>query len=344
MNELKNLFFIFLTGLTTGGLSCLALQGGLLTSILTKKEDELEKQLTLKHKSLPLITFLSSKIVIHTILGLLLGLLGSSFDLSVTTKGYLQIAIAIYLFGVAGATLDLHPLFRYFIIKPPKFLAKLAKNQSKQHNLFAPAILGALTIFLPCATTQAMEIIAIGTGSPLYGAAIMFAFTLGASPTFLILGYLFTKLSDSHRAWFHKITAVLLFLLAITTFNAGMTLAGSVYTFDNFVHAATTNNNSKTPKYTGTMTKDLQQVIINVTNSGYTPKVVTLKKGVKVRVILNSQNVRSCSRSFTIPSLNIEKLLPVDGATIIEFTPIKTGPISFSCTMGMYTGQFMVVN
>jgi len=34
-----NLWIIFLTGLTTGGLSCLAVQGGLLTSIIANQKE-----------------------------------------------------------------------------------------------------------------------------------------------------------------------------------------------------------------------------------------------------------------------------------------------------------------
>ena len=35
-----NLWIIFLTGLTTGGLACLAVQGGLLTSIIANQKDQ----------------------------------------------------------------------------------------------------------------------------------------------------------------------------------------------------------------------------------------------------------------------------------------------------------------
>ena len=42
-----NLWLIFLTGLTTGGLSCLAVQGGFLASIIAnQKEKELEHPTT----------------------------------------------------------------------------------------------------------------------------------------------------------------------------------------------------------------------------------------------------------------------------------------------------------
>lgn len=35
-----NLLLIFLTGLTTGGLSCLAMQGGLLASVIANQKEE----------------------------------------------------------------------------------------------------------------------------------------------------------------------------------------------------------------------------------------------------------------------------------------------------------------
>lgn len=35
-----NLFVIFLTGLTTGGISCIAMQGGLLTSVIANQKEQ----------------------------------------------------------------------------------------------------------------------------------------------------------------------------------------------------------------------------------------------------------------------------------------------------------------
>src|SRR3989344_2260089 len=149
-----NLLLIFLTGLTTGGLTCLAVQGGLLASVISPTEEKLK----------PLISFLAAKIIAHTILGFFLGLLGSAISLTPYLRGWFQIAIGIYLVGVALSLLNAHPIFRYFIIQPPKFLGRLVRNQSKSKSIFAPALLGTLTIFIPCAITQAMAVVALGTG------------------------------------------------------------------------------------------------------------------------------------------------------------------------------------
>jgi len=330
-----NLLIIFLTGLTTGGLTCLALQGGLLTSVIANSKSKTQN-LT------PIISFLSAKLIIHTILGFLLGLLGSAITLSPITRGWLQIFIGIYLFGIAGNLLNLHPLFRYFVITPSKFLAKLAKNESKSSSIFAPALLGLMTVFIPCATTQAMEIIAIGTGNPFYGAAIMFAFILGTSPTFLIFGFLLNRGSTTFNRYFPTVAAIALFIMSVYTINAGAGLMGSPYTIQNFWQAATSS--STTSSGNSILGDKIQTVTINVTNSGYTPTNITLKRGVPAIIKLITSNVESCSRAFTIPALNIQKLLPETGETIIEFTPKKTGPLAFSCSMGMYTGRFNIIN
>jgi uncharacterized protein len=336
-----NLLFIFLTGLTTGGLTCLAIQGGLLTSVIAQKENNLAKN----NKYVPIASFLAGKIIIHTLLGFLLGLLGQSLTLSPITRGWIQIAIGIYLLGIAGNLLNLHPFFRYFVIKPPKFLARLAKNESQSQSLFAPFLLGLSTVFLPCAVTQATEVIAIGTGNPLYGAAVMFAFVLGTSPTFLLFGFLLNSGAKAFQKYFPKIAAIALAGMSVYSINNGIGLTGSVYTFQNFYRVATQPSVlSATDNSDIKIQNGIQTALINVNNSGYAPQVISLKLDVPVRLTLKTNNVQSCSRSFTIPALNIQKLLPVTGETIIEFTPNKLGALAFSCSMGMYTGRFNIVN
>jgi sulfite exporter TauE/SafE len=347
-----NLLIIFLTGLTTGGLSCLAIQGGLLTSVIAKNNSGviparagIPKSSTSSNKIVPVSYFLLGKIVSHTILGFLLGALGSVLTLSPITKGWLQVAIGIYLFGVAGNLLNLHPLFRYFVITPPKFLAKLVKNESKSNSIFAPALLGMMTIFIPCATTQAMEIVAMGTGNPLYAAVIMAAFVLGTSPTFLIFGFLIEKGSKMFESIFPKVAFASLLFMSLYIINSGLGLMGSVYTIQNFYQAAT-----QPPNVLGESgsvvapVNGFQNITIEVNNYGYTPNDITIKKGIPVKLTLKTANVQSCSRSFVIPSMNIQKLLPSTGEDTIEFTPKDDGLLAFSCSMGMYTGHFNVIN
>lgn len=325
MSDQTNLLLIFITGLTTGGLSCVLVQGGLLASIISDKKNS---------QILPLINFLTAKLVAHIILGALLGLLGSTIALSSVAQGWMQIAIAIYLFGVAMSLLDIHPFFRHFIITPPRFLGRLVKNQVKSDTWFAPILLGLFTVFIPCGVTQAMEVIALGTGNPLYGAAIMGAFVLGTSPTFFILGFIYERLQKALNTKFYILASILLIVMSLITLNGGLGLIGSIYTFQNFLEVS---------KVDVVVNNNLQEVTINVYSNGYTPNSINLKKGIPTKLILNSQNVQGCARAFTIPKMGISKILPVTGTETVTFVPLNSGPLVFSCSMGMYTGTFNVI-
>lgn len=337
-----NLLTIFLTGLTTGGLTCLAIQGGLLTSVIAQQE----KQITKTNKIIPITSFLIGKILVHTLLGFLLGALGQTLTLSPITRGWIQIVIGIYLLGIAGNLLNLHPLFRYAVITPPKFLARLAKKKSLSQSIFAPFLLGLTTVFIPCAVTQATEVIAIGTGNPLYGATIMFAFILGTSPTFLLFGFLLNSGAKAFQKYFPSIAAIALIGMSIYSINNGVGLTGSIYTIQNFYRAATQPEVlSASDDTTNIQIKNgVQNITITVNNGGYSPNLLTLKKDIPVHLTLKTNNIQSCSRAFTIPALNIQKLLPSTGETVIDFTPKTLGALTFSCSMGMYTGRFNIIN
>src|ERR1035437_2446032 len=81
-----SLLAIFLTGLLTGGLTCMAVQGGLLAATLAQREEERLKEKTKKGTALPIFSFLLAKLLSYTLLGLLLGWFGSFFQLSILTR------------------------------------------------------------------------------------------------------------------------------------------------------------------------------------------------------------------------------------------------------------------
>ena len=233
--------------------------------------------------------------------------------------------------GLAGNMLNLHPIFRYFVITPPKWAARLLRKQS---NLF---LLGALTVFIPCGVTQAMEIQAITTGNIFSGALTMFIYTLGTVPIFMALGFVTTHLSENFRARFFKIAGVLVIFIALSNLNAALVLADSPYTYQNFVFAF-----KETFLPSNQVTNN--QLTITATSYGYSPREFTVKNNQPVSVTINSKNNRSCARAFSIPSLGISKLLPENGSENITFTPTSTGRLAFSCSMGMYTGTINIVD
>jgi len=330
---MNQIWLAFLTGLTTGGISCFAVQGGLLASSLTNTDS--------KYKSVSM--FIAAKVLAYTLLGAGLGAIGSSLTISSQAQGWMQIFAGLVMLLTAARLLNLHPIFRYFVIEPPKFVFRLLKQESKASTLFAPAILGFSTILIPCGITQGMMILAIASSSPLLGAAILFAFTLGTSPVFFGLGVATLKILKNKSLSY--LAALTILVLGIISINTGQVLRGSAHTLQNYWKVLSSAKGPAQAKGAAVFdAKGRQLATINVSDFGYNSDVKTLQVGVPVKLTLVTKNTKSCSRAFTIPSLNISKVLPQTGSETIEFTPTKTGLLTYTCSMGMYTGQFNVVN
>ncbi|NWF67497.1 MAG: sulfite exporter TauE/SafE family protein [Chloroflexi bacterium] len=350
-----DLWVIFITGLTTGGLTCLAVQGGLLATALAKlspvtvaqhkvvgkRAKAKQRQLTgvqMSQTALPVAVFLGAKLLAHTVLGFLLGALGSMAQLAPTTQAIMQIIAGVFMIGTALNMLNLHPIFRYFALQPPKFVTRLVRKQSKSSDVFAPGILGVLTVLIPCGTTQAMAILAVSTGSALWGAAIMFAFVLGTSPTFFVLGFLATQVRGKLQPTFVMLTALLVLFLGALSVDTALSLMGSPLAPRNLIAAMIGGPAPVQAEIVG----GVQEVRINALDDGYAPPNWTAQSGQALRVRLVTHDTLSCTRIFTIPSLGIMRELPLTGEVVIDVPALPPGDLYFSCGMGMYTGVIRI--
>lgn len=322
---MNNVILAFITGLTAGGISCLAVQGGLLTTVLTNKTDPEKKDWKI------ILSFLISKLIAYTFLGIILGLIGSVFNISPQLQGFIQLLVGIILLVSVARILNLHPIFRHFVIEPPKSIFRILREKSLDASYVSPIILGALTVLIPCGITQTMMILAISSQSALWGGLILFAFILGTSPVFFLLGLGITQLMK--KEVFSYVTALLVLVMSIFSFRSAFNLLGV-----NLFNSQNSNSNASYAQ----LRNGKQYVEIEVLNSGYRSKTTTLKVNVPVVLKLVTNNVLSCSRAFTIPSLNISKVLSPTGEETIEFTPTRTGTLIYTCSMGMYRGSFEV--
>lgn len=357
---MSQLLVAFVTGLTTGGLSCLAVQGGLLASSLAHQieQDYLEqasqavgkKQRSKKtqaqprlNTALPILLFLSAKVVAYTLLGALLGLLGAYLTLSPTTRAVLMILIGIFMLGNALRMFNVHPIFRYFSIEPPKFITRYIRRTAKGTDTFTPLFLGALTVFIPCGVTQAMMAAALGTGSMAMGAALMFAFTLGTSPVFFIVAYLTTELGARLEMFFMRFVAVVVMILGLVTVNSGLNILGSPLSFQNLTRSLLPSNNGPEPVAQSPQTAQAEgEVVLYVHNEGYFPQTLSAPAGKDFTLNLVTDETYSCSRDFVIPALDYYELLPDTGTVKVNIpAQVKGSTLFFTCSMGMYTGQIV---
>jgi uncharacterized protein len=354
----SQLLVAFVTGLTTGGLSCLAVQGGLLAGTLAHQIEEdytqqaVQKKASKKNNTqapirsntaLPILLFLGAKIVAYTLLGALLGLLGSYLSLSPTTRAIMMIAIGIFMVGNALRMFNVHPIFRYFSFEPPKFIRRYIRRTAKGTDTMTPLFLGFLTVFIPCGITQAMMAVALGTGSALMGAALMFAFTLGTSPVFFVIAYLTTELGSRMEKYFMRFVAVVVLILGLVTVNGGLNILGSPLSFQNMTRGLVPSQGASASQTDSNVPVAADgELLLQVGNNGYFPQTLKAPAGQDVTLNLVTNKTYSCSRDFIIPALNYYQLLPDTGTVQVSIpAQAKGSKLYFTCSMGMYTGQIL---
>jgi sulfite exporter TauE/SafE len=342
----------FITGITTGGLSCLAVQGGLLASSLAHQieQDYVGQAANKKQKTsvrtnsaFPIFLFLISKLVAYTLLGALLGWLGSYLTLSPMTRAMLLIAIGIFMIGNALRMFNVHPIFRYFSVEPPKFITRYIRRTAKGTDTATPLFLGALTVFIPCGVTQAMMATALGTGSVVMGAALMFAFILGTSPVFFIVAYLTTELGSRLEKFFMRFVAVVLLILGFVTLDGGLNVLGSPLSFQNLTRNLLPSNSSPAPVADSPQLSAAEgEIILNVEDNGYFPSTLKAPADKAFTLNLVTNQTYSCARDFVIPALDYYQLLPDTGTVQVNIPAQEKGStLFFTCSMGMYTGQIV---
>lgn len=322
-----------LVGLVAGVSTCLALVGGLILGLSANFSKE-HPEATRFQKFQPHLLFNAGRVSGFFILGGILGLIGSTFKLSPIFNGILIILAGLTIMFLGLRLLDIPALGGLEISLPKNFGHKFKTSNA--------LILGALTFFLPCGFTQAMQIYALGTGNFLSGGLVMALFALGTAPGLLGLGGLVSLIKEGKSNLFFKIAGGIIIIFALFNLNNGFRLIYISGT-NNFITTNKTTNNSNTALSPGVEIKDgVQIVTMSETNRGYVPNKFTITKDMPVRWVIKAEAPYSCASALMIPSLKMQKQLKA-GENIIEFTPSKTGLIPFSCSMGMYTGSFTVI-
>jgi sulfite exporter TauE/SafE len=302
----------------------------------------------------PVSAFLLGKLASHTLLGAALGALGSAVQLGIRTRAAMQIAAGVIMIVLALDLLGIRAV-RGLVPQPPAAFVRLVRRNAKSQALVAPATLGVLTVLIPCGVTLSVELLAVTSGSPLIGAAIMAAFVAGTSPLFAMLGFVIRRSATALRGRLATASAVVVALVGVLSVNTGLVLIGSPFTLSAAAAALTPRSDRPAPASGNAAGKvdfglgdaqidagGVQQIIINARNSSYTPSRVRAKAGVPTVLTVRTDRTRGCTRAFVIPDANIERVLPETGDTRIELGALPPGELKFTCGMGMYRGYITV--
>jgi sulfite exporter TauE/SafE/plastocyanin len=328
----------FITGLTTGGLTCMAVQGGLLLGILARRRAD-GQPWRWPEAVIPVTGFLIAKLIVYMIAGGLLGWLGSKVQLSVMARLWFQ-AIAAVLIIIAGIRIRWPNFMPWITPQLPAGVRRLVRRGAKWDSLAAPVALGFLTILIPCGTTQAMEVAAMSTGQAATGAAILGAFVLGTAPLFFLVGIAAkgVTLFQQKLAW---VAATVVVLVGLYSFNGVLVSIDSPLSWQNQMAGwgRVMHGQNQLPDDVATDANP----IISVQPNGYAPSEITVPVGRVVNLTLRTDGNTGCTSVFRIPKLAINKTLPPTGDTVVSTTFPSPGRYTFTCGMGMYTGIIMAV-
>ncbi|MEI7555200.1 sulfite exporter TauE/SafE family protein [Candidatus Chlorohelix sp.] len=346
-SDVGSLLLVFLTGLTMGGLSCLAVQSGLLATSIAQREQNRQK-LAKKDggHAVNILVFLIGKLTAYTLLGGVLGWVGSLLTMTNTIQGIINLLAGLFMLATALNLLEVHPIFRYVMIQPPRPVMRYLRRFSKNDDFYTTAILGTLTVLIPCGTTVAMEALAISSGNAINGALIMGAFILGTTPVFFTLGYFASRLGAALQSKFMKIAAIAIILLSLFSVNSALNLLESPISINTITASIFPNNKSVNAVGTASAAiqeGDYQLVVIKVEDEAYVPNIERVSSGKPIRLRLVTNNTTGCTRSFTIGSFGIRKVLPITGQVDIDLPAQAPGVIRYICSMGMYSGKLTVV-
>jgi sulfite exporter TauE/SafE/plastocyanin domain-containing protein/copper chaperone CopZ len=331
-------------GLLAGFSSCAALVGGIVLSMSKQWQSLYSGNESTSQKLQPHIMFNVGRVVSYTLLGGVLGIIGNKLQISPQFTAFLIIAISFLMVAFGMQMLGVKA-FRKFQFTLPKSFTRYIADERNFQGKQMPAIMGALTFFLPCGFTITAQSLALLSGNPVQGALMMGTFALGTAPSLLFIGLSSVKLSSKpHLAErFSKVAGFLVLFFALFNFNNQMTVLGfsGISNILPFGQAGSVS------------VKDLPQIIdgkqvIKMTAYGSkdVPNYFKVRVGIPVRwEITADRTAGGCNGSIISNSLFSGSIDLVPGQlSVKEFTPTKTGKFRFSCQMGMISGVIEVID
>lgn len=318
-------FALFAVGMFTS-VHCVAMCGGINISQCANVKYTAGAGTLSKLK--PSFLYNLGRVISYTIVGGIVGAIGSVVTFSGAAKGAVTIFAGIFMVIMGLNMLNIFPWLRKFNLRMPRIFGNINSDGK------GPLFVGLINGLMPCGPLQAMQLYALSTGDPVKGALSMFFFSIGTTPLMFGLGAVSSMLTKKFTHKMMTVSAVLVMVLGIGMLSTGMSLSGiSIPSF-----ASSSGSSANVVIENG-----VQTVTVNVTSGGY--QAVTVKAGIPVKLVFHAEqgSLNGCNGSIVIPKYNIQQKLSV-GDTVVQFTPTETGTIPYSCWMGMIRSTITVTN
>lgn len=315
---------LFIIGLLTS-VHCIFMCGGINIALVANYNADKKVKKIVK----PGLMYNLGRITSYTILGGIVGLIGSVFEISQIFKdsinvivGSIMIFLALKMSGIIRLP-KRNIKMPLFIVKTFRFLRSKVKS---------PYLIGIINGFMPCGPLQSMQLYALSTMSFINGAFSMFIFSLGTVPLMMGLSIGSSFLSGRKSVVLKRLSAAFILLL-------GIIMIGRSVDFKTILQS---NYIDKTA-IKAEIKEEYQEVTTRFERGRYKPIVV--QKGILVKwyIIIEKGDLNGCNNEIFIPEYNIKEKLEY-GINVIEFIPEKIGPTKYTCWMNMLRSNIYVVD
>ncbi|MDR2508801.1 MAG: sulfite exporter TauE/SafE family protein [Candidatus Ancillula sp.] len=353
--NINTILVVLTIGLVASVSSCMALVGGIVlgvTSALVKVQPSASKAQFL----LPQVAFNAGRVIGFGLLGALLGAIGSIFVLSNVVLTILTVLVGLVMLVLGIRLTEISPRVAKMQFVLPSGVAKFfareeAKEVDSEGRLHPakPFFLGVLTFFLPCGFTQAVQVFALATGSPVWSGVIMSTFAIGTTPGLLGVGMLGSFAKNLQTKLLLRVVGVVVIAFALINVNGAISqyvpITANIASAVSQFFEGFGSDNADTSKLTEnvTLTEDgkSQTAVVTVTN-GYNPKTTVLQADTPTKLTFKKGGI-SCAGSINLSSLGVDEIVRVFDSDQTVDVKLKPGTYNYSCSMGMYSGRFIAV-
>jgi len=321
------LLLVLALGLAAGVSTCMAMVGGIILAMSASAAGRstatgpAARSAALRVN----LTFQAGRIAGFGLLGAALGALGKRASMPPPVTVALMIAVAVTMLLVGLRLTELSPRIAGWSPTIPAAVGDRLglTGDVPGRRAAGAAVAGALTFFLPCGFTQAVQLYAFSTGSPRAAGGIMATFALGTAPALLALASAPTLVKGARKVTILRALGVVVVGFAVINASSALRLAGvdfSVGVGAGAPQAASSNVTITAIDQTINSTQDAD---------GYHPADSVVYAGRPTQWVMTSSAPFSCASSLTSQDLGVQGVLAA-GRNVIELPALSAGTYRFS--------------
>ena len=338
---------LFIVGLLTS-VHCIAMCGGINLSQCIPVADDDNGNTSENKIIIPALLYNMGRVISYSVIGFLLGGIGmlltggGGTGIPLLLQGILKIIAGLFMVIVGINMLGWIPVLRKLQIRFPQRLADKINKKRRREN--RPFFVGLLNGVMPCGPMQSMQIIALGSGNPVSGAAAMLMFSLGTVPLMLGFGSMVSALGKKYTKIVMRVGSILVVVLGLAMLSQGVSLSGINIDRTGTESAATEAENTEELNTAKISASGDMQYVNSELDFGTYPEI-TVYSGIPVKWTINvpEEVINGCNCKMVISAYGItHEFAP--GENVIEFTPGESGTVPYTCWMGMINGKINIVD